>query len=36
MILNVTKVSCGIAHPNYVRNLLGRLRRATCWDQEAK
>ena len=22
--------------PNYVRNLLGQLRRATCWDEEAK
>jgi hypothetical protein len=22
--------------PNYVRNLLGQLRRATCWDEEAQ
>jgi hypothetical protein len=20
--------------PNYIRNLLGQLRRATCWDEE--
>ena len=22
--------------PNYARNLLGQLRRATCWDKEAQ